>query len=471
MGYGQVAVRPVEFVALDPEGAIQRGVSGRVEIVGHNGPVAQALVVQLTQMGIQAQIAERFAAPNTGLIVTALEDLDPEQLHWTALEQAQAFRAAGGKRLVILQLTGGRFDGGPDGGWRGGLSSLAKTAAREWADIEVQAVDVAAQGVRAADVASNILRAMGAGEVELGIGVEGESVVPVLANSVMPIAGKAVPLAGAWLVTGGARGVTAACVRETAAQAGGTFVLLGRSSLTDWPAGIAPTRSLTELRRSLALQAKDEGRSARPAEIDRQARAALASDEIRINIAAIQRAGGQAIYKVCDLMDEAAARQTIEHVRGEFGTITGLVHGAGVLADRLIVETRREEFERVFRTKVTGLKTVLDCLDLSTLRHVGLFSSAAARYGNTGQVSYAMANDVLNRVARHLHGALPDAKVTSFNWGPWEGGMVDAALARHFEDQGIGLIPIETGARIFADQMLRGDRRYVELLIGDEWTV
>ena len=49
--------------------------------------------------------------------------------------------------------------------------------------------------------------------------------------------------------------------------------------------------------------------------------------------------------------------------------------------------------------------------------------------------------------------------------------MVDAALARHFEDQGIGLIPIETGARIFADQMLRGDRRYVELLIGDEWTV
>lgn len=469
--YGRVDVRSVGFTALQPDDVDRSVILGPVEIIGDNGPVASALEEQLVGSGVEARRVASFGSTHTGIVATALGRQEPEDLHWTVLEQSRAFRSAGGKRLIFLQLTGGTFEGGQDGGWAGGIASLAKTAAREWTDIKVQVVDVAVQEKRPDEIASNILRAAEAGQLELGVDDKGRLIGPLLSDRLDPIADKPDRLGGVWLVTGGARGVTAACIRETAQRAGGTFVLLGRSSLIDWPTGIAPTDSLMELRRDLAVQAKQQARSVRPVDIDRHARAAMASQEIRENIRAINAAGAEVIYKVCDLMDAVTLPAIIADIRSRHGAITGLVHGAGVLADRLIMETRRDEFERVFQTKSTGLKTVLECLDLSALRHVGLFSSAAARYGNVGQVSYAMANDVLNRVARHLRVNLPDARVKSFNWGPWEGGMVDETLARHFEAQGIGLIPVATGACIFADQMLLGDNLDVELLIGDEWTV
>ena len=91
-------------------------------------------------------------------------------------------------------------------------------------------------------------------------------------------------------------------------------------------------------------------------------------------------------------------------------------------------------------------------------------------FGNVGQSDYAMANGWLNAVAWQLYRTLPEVQVKSFCWGPWEGGMVDATLAAHFAEKGIGLIGLEDGARIFADQMLQGARDEVQLLIGDEWS-
>ncbi|MGI9418710.1 MAG: hypothetical protein ACR2RA_12825, partial [Geminicoccaceae bacterium] len=62
---------------------------------------------------------------------------------------------------------------------------------------------------------------------------------------------------------------------------------------------------------------------------------------------------------------------------------------------------------------------------------------------------------------------LPDALVKSFNWGPWDGGMVNQELARHFRAQGVGLIPKSIGSRLFVDQLLHGRPDHVELVIGD----
>ena len=141
-----------------------------------------------------------------------------------------------------------------------------------------------------------------------------------------------------------------------------------------------------------------------------------------------------------------------------------------MLADKLIEAMTEEAYLRVFNTKVTGFKTLLEEMDTSALEHVGLFSSAAARFGNPGQAAYAMANEVLNRVAYDLADRLPNLQVKSFNWGPWDGGMVDAGLKRHFEAKGIGLIPRKAGADLFADHLLYGARDEIELLVGDDWT-
>ena len=65
------------------------------------------------------------------------------------------------------------------------------------------------------------------------------------------------------------------------------------------------------------------------------ARQALAGQEIGETIAAIAAAGGTAHYAQLDLSDDAAVRAQVADMQARFGEITGLVHGAGVLADRL----------------------------------------------------------------------------------------------------------------------------------------
>ena len=55
--------------------------------------------------------------------------------------------------------------------------------------------------------------------------------------------------------------------------------------------------------------------------------------------------------------------------------------------------------------KSTGLGDLLASLDEAELRVLVLFSSSTGRFGRTGQVDYAIANEVLNKLARSIAGA------------------------------------------------------------------
>ena len=139
-----------------------------------------------------------------------------------------------------------------------------------------------------------------------------------------------------------------------------------------------------------------------------------------------------------------------------------------MLADKLIREKTRAQMETVFAPKVSGLEALLAELDTSTLKTIAFFSSVAARYGNIGQADYAMANEVLNRMAHWLKAANPQAAVTALGWGPWDGGMVSDSLKAKFAEMGISLIPRAAGAQLFADAVLAGPACPVELVIGSE---
>ncbi len=80
------------------------------------------------------------------------------------------------------------------------------------------------------------------------------------------------------------------------------------------------------------------------------------------------------------------------------------------------------------------------------LRALVLFSSSTARFGRTGQVDYAIANEVLNKTAQQYGRRLPDCRVVAVNWGPWDGGMVTPPLKKLFAEEGVGVIPLAAGA-------------------------
>ena len=102
-----------------------------------------------------------------------------------------------------------------------------------------------------------------------------------------------------------------------------------------------------------------------------------------------------------------------------------------------------------------GLQTLLKVIDESKLTRLILFSSAAGFFGNAGQSDYAAANEVLNQYAIQFSQNLPECQVVSFNWGPWEGGMVTPQLKEHFAKLGVPMIPLDIGAQMLADELTK----------------
>ncbi|MGH9347530.1 MAG: SDR family oxidoreductase, partial [Vicinamibacterales bacterium] len=232
------------------------------------------------------------------------------------------------------------------------------------------------------------------------------------------------------------------------------IVLLGRTPLVAEPPELSGIRDEAGLRRAVATRIQAEAGLAVPAEISARAARVLANREIRATLAALADAGSPARYLAVDVQDAAAVVAALDTVRRDWGPMTAIVHGAGVLADTRIADKTGEQFDRVFDTKVAGLRALLAATAADPIAVLCVFSSVAARTGNPGQCDYAMANEVLNLVAcaeRARRGSA--CTVRAIGWGPWDGGMVDPGLKAHFEQMGVPLLPLDAGARMFVEEL------------------
>jgi NAD(P)-dependent dehydrogenase (short-subunit alcohol dehydrogenase family) len=157
-------------------------------------------------------------------------------------------------------------------------------------------------------------------------------------------------------------------------------------------------------------------------------------------------------YHSVDVRDHEAVCSLVETIYEKRGRIDGVIHGAGVLDDRLMADKSAASFERVFDTKVIGAQALVERLRSDT-QFVVFFSSVSGAFGNRGQVDYAAANDALDKLAFCLQQRI-DGRVLSVNWGPWaDTGMVNAALEREYRRRGIGLIPPDAGIRALLEEL------------------
>jgi NAD(P)-dependent dehydrogenase (short-subunit alcohol dehydrogenase family) len=400
-------------------------------------------------------------------------DLNREAFH-LARQVARRFTDQGGV-LVTVQDTGGDFGLSGRAGPRAfaaGLASLAKTAGLEWDKARVKAIDLE-RGDRTPEAQAEALeRELFDGGPEQEVGLRSDGTRTTLTAEPASFAaggdGRAISAddGSVLVVSGGGRGVTAAALVELARRFRPRVALLGRTGLEDEPESCVNAPDDAGLKRVLLEQAKAEGRTIVPAELGRQVQRILANREIRATLSALRAAGSECRYLAVDVTDAAAVGAALERIRAEWGPVTGVIHGAGVLSDKRIADKTSEQFDRVFNTKVEGLRSLLRATAADPLRLICIYSSVAARFGNVGQCDYAMANEVLNRVAaaeakRRGEGCV----VRSIDWGPWEGGMVTPSLKAHFKAMGVPLIPIDTGTRMLVEELQVGDGP-VEVIIG-----
>ena len=479
----------LQAVDLDPGNARARiplAAGGEVWVVAPDDAFSQHIATELGKQGLTA-IPFPWADPEilkpsgnpVGLVLVApartAAGIPLNRIGFRWLQNAgPKLRAAAKPGGAAVFATVARLDGAfglgdlsPDTDpTAGGLAGLAKTARHEWPEVAHKAIDVAPEFAdadptqSAAAVTEEILFA---GPVEVGVSAEHRCTLELVRT--VRRQGTTAPVFGprdVVIVTGGARGVTAEAAVALAEVYQPTLILTGRTPPftgpePDW---IRPHTDEAAMKKAIADHL---GANATPKAVGEYYAKVLGQREIARNLARVEAAGSKVAYFPMNITTGKQVADLLHKVQVKFGPVTGLVHGAGVLADRKIEDLSPDQFDLVYSTKVDGLRHLLDLLGHQELKAVVLFSSSTGRYGRTGQLAYAAANEVLNKTAQVEARKRPTARVVAINWGPWGGGMVTPALKKMFESEGIGLIPLQEGG-LFAVQELTATGRAVEVV-------
>ncbi|WP_345861624.1 SDR family NAD(P)-dependent oxidoreductase [Shewanella algae] len=444
----------------------------------------EALIAGLKQqvaiyIHLQPQLPREQLEELMPLNITAKTQVQLSFLFAKHLSPAWQTPTKGRRAFITVARMDGQlgFSGQPCELNQSALFGLTKTLAQEWPQVHCRALDLAPE-LDASALASQVMDALyspSKDPLEWGKSAAGRvTLVATSADDKIAADTGMAPCrldsSDKILVTGGAKGVTLDCALALARESGSHFILAGRSkalaleAFPDWAKGLESG----QLKAAAITALLAKGQKPSPKEVEALIKPLVNALEIHAALKRFEAIGASAEYLSLDVSNPDAVASTLAPIQA-LAPISGLIHGAGVLADKHIADKTLAELELVTGTKVGGLSALLRALAPNQkaaehLKLLALFSSAAGFYGNTGQSDYAMANEILNKTAHRLHHELPTTRVISFNWGPWDGGMVNAALKQIFESRGVYVIPREAGAKLFAEAILA--RSEPQLLIG-----
>ena len=202
---------------------------------------------------------------------------------------------------------------------------------------------------------------------------------------------------GVYLITGGLGRVGLLLAEYLARTVQARLVLIGRSGLpprAEWKSWLADSNEPDAIQRKIQ------------------------------RVQAMETSGAEVLVLSADVADEeqmqAAVRQTFER----FGALHGVLHAAGVTADKSIScplnEIDRAASAVQFRPKVHGVYVLEKVLRDKGIDFCLLFSSNAAILGGLGFVAYAAANLFMDAFSNRQN-AMQDVPWISANWDGWPG--------------------------------------------------
>jgi acyl transferase domain-containing protein/NAD(P)H-dependent flavin oxidoreductase YrpB (nitropropane dioxygenase family)/NAD(P)-dependent dehydrogenase (short-subunit alcohol dehydrogenase family)/acyl carrier protein len=452
------ALKGQRFAVTDDEGPQSIAIKRAFE---KQGALVDIVAVNDQLKGYQGLvILNMFASPNqTGIIdnIALIKQLDLEEVKWVYVISDTKGHMSEKADATLLR----RFQG---------YSGLFKSLDKEYENTKFRVISLATKQTakHVADIALNeILNPDEPSEVIYnGDGRQTLELIPSelitgLGDSHIQLDRDAVVL-----VLGGAQGITSELMMRFAKDYPCRYILVGRSS--DPRTNGLEQFSFLKTKEEIRAYLIQLGNLKKPAEIELETSRIYKNNQILQTISSMEITGSTVSYEALDLRDEQGLSALISNVYQEYGRIDGVVHGAGLLEDKLFHAKSLDSFKRVFETKVTPLRVLAEQLRADT-QFVILFSSIASVYGNRGQTDYAAANSVMDRYAWALKEKIK-GKVMSINWGPWKGaGMVSPSLEKEYERRGISMIPLDEGMETFLNEMKYGNESQVLIMAGNNW--
>ncbi|MHB8383560.1 MAG: type I polyketide synthase [Candidatus Binataceae bacterium] len=195
---------------------------------------------------------------------------------------------------------------------------------------------------------------------------------------------------GVYLVTGGLGGIGLVVAESIAKSVRARLVLMGRSDF--------PLKDSWE--KWLASHRHDD----------------TTARHIR-KIRELEGAGAEVLVATADVCDFEAIQRVAEHIRERFGPVNGIIHAAGILDDKPLLQKDRTSAASVIAPKVRGTLVLESVFRQDPLDFFFLMSSVSSHAAPAGQVDYVAASAFMDAFAQYQ--STNGRRVVSIQWPRW----------------------------------------------------
>ncbi len=152
--------------------------------------------------------------------------------------------------------------------------------------------------------------------------------------------------------------------------------------------------------------------------------------------AEIRESGGKARAVPMDVSSDESVAAAVAAVVRDCGRIALLVNNAGITRDNLLLRMKKEEWNLVLETNLTGVyrvcRAVVPIMVKARFGRIVSVSSVTAKLGNPGQVNYAAAKAGIEGLTRSLARELASRNITANCVAP---GFIDTAMTRALSEE------------------------------------
>ena len=170
---------------------------------------------------------------------------------------------------------------------------------------------------------------------------------------------------------------------------------------------------------------------------------------------------GRLVHRTADVTRVDELAEVVDRLRSEYGPITGVVHAAAVVEDRLLRNLDEAALAATAHAKVGGARHLDEVTAADALDFFVVCSSIATTVGNLGQCGYALANAWLDAFAEQRDRAVAagsrSGRSRSIQWSWWDGGDLSLDPDHPFVRSG-ALVPMPdvVGADVFEHALAGG---------------
>jgi NADPH:quinone reductase-like Zn-dependent oxidoreductase/aryl carrier-like protein len=167
-------------------------------------------------------------------------------------------------------------------------------------------------------------------------------------------------------------------------------------------------------------------------------RRGLYSDEARAAVETMKQAGANVVVAAADVSNAEQVAGVLADIRQNMPPLKGILHGAMVLRDCLLLNMTEDQMRDVWGPKVLGAWNLCNQTKEDDLDFLFLFSSVSSIVGTGGQANYASANTVLDSLSYDCCARGINALTISWGYLGQVGFVADHDdIAKRFEAMGV----------------------------------